>query len=83
MNLTLAESASAARDRSCMTGAAHSHATAAASLPPQRSDEQNRAQGRNGEPALHRHIIALTGQEEKGPISVGGCPQGSRPSFGR
>ena len=70
MNWAMDESASTVRNKSATAGAACGHATASASLPPQGSAEQNRAQGRNGQPALHGHIIALTGQEEKGPIRL-------------
>lgn len=68
MKCALTESASTVCDKSAPTGAAHGRGAATASLPPQGSAEQNCAQRRNGEPALHRHIIALTGREEKGSI---------------
>ena len=70
MKCALTESASTVRDESAPTGAAHGHGAATASLPPHRSAEQKCAQRHNGEPALHRHIIALTGREEKGSIYV-------------
>ncbi len=65
MHWTLAKTATAMPNESAVSGAAGGHTTATASLPPHGSAEQDRAQGRHAEPALHGHIIPLTGQEEK------------------
>ncbi len=58
INCTSAEPASAMRDESAMTPAAHGHSTATASLPPHRSGQHSRAQGRHENPAPHTNIIS-------------------------
>ena len=83
-NWASAEPASAMGDESAMTSAAHGHSTAAASLPPHRSGQQSCAYGRNGQPAMHGYIIALSLRRLKRPNLAGGpqswpCDRPRRP----